>query len=222
MEERHAFLSINKNVISSPFENLWTFTPRSEDQGKLGRGTELSGDGNLGWYLLGNIYPNSIKEYKTLRNYNFHTARKEVAWILNMVAEKVWMQSVFNLKILTAEHGYWVYRLEVFWAWINNAGRNCYLSCQYLPTTANEVHWIQEEGLTATAADHCPEKLHQQLTQPQCPGRPLSKLHKPELSEPLMAYSSFSGWLSLQCQGANLCTCHVSWNQQEIWPEHVS
>ena len=69
--------------------------------------------------VLGNIYSNLIKEYKTLRNHNFHMVRKEVAWILNIIAKKIWMQSVFNLRIQTAEHSHWVYRLDVFWAWIN-------------------------------------------------------------------------------------------------------
>lgn len=49
MEERHALLSINKNYVNFPFENLWTFIPRREEQGKLERGRELTGDGNPGW-----------------------------------------------------------------------------------------------------------------------------------------------------------------------------
>lgn len=168
MEQRHAVLSVNKNSVSFPFGNRWILLSRTEDQGKLGKERELTGCGNPGWCFFpvsGNIYSNLIKEHKTLRNCSFHMIRKEVALNTNTMAKKIWMHSVFNFRIQTAEHSYWVHRLDAFWAWMWN-GRNCYLPCQYLPTSANEVNWVQEDGLIATSADCCPEKLDQQLTQP--------------------------------------------------------
>lgn len=85
--------------------------------------------------------------------------KDSVAWILNIIAKKIWMQSIFNLRIHTAEHSYGVQGclgMDQHCAF----GRNSYLPCQYLPTSAlNTRGWTPSysSGLlpweTGSAAD---------------------------------------------------------------------
>lgn len=141
--------------------------------------------------------------------------RKEVAWILYIITE-IWMQTTFNVRTQTAEHSYRVHRLDTFWAWINAVQWQKVLFV--MSVLSNSCKWSApitglETAKTATAADCCPEKLQKELTQSQCSCRPLSKLHSADPAKALMLDSSFSGWLSLQHWGTDLCTCHFSWKQ---------
>ena len=148
---------------------------------------------------LGNSYSNLIKEYKTLRNYDFHMVRKEGAWILNIIARKIWMRAIFNLRIQSAEHSYWICRLDVFWAWINTVQQQKLLFFLSIPSNICKWSALNTRGWTHGYSSGLVPQETASAADTATVLRPPAK--QTAQTRPFRATNgvfSFSGWLSLQ------------------------
>lgn len=172
--------------------------------------------------VLGNIY--SKRRIRLWEVIIFAWSGRMLLDFFNIIARKAWMQPVFNRRIQTAEPRYWVYRLDVFWPWIKVV--QWWKLLFVMPVPPNICKWVQMHS-ECKGMDSVPALSPWETraaggtaTALQLPTK--QNLPRPDISEPLMAYSSFSGWVSLQHWGTDLCMCCVSQNQTQLWSEQIN
>lgn len=95
-------------------------------------------------YLL--KFDQGIHDFKKL-----HTLKKDVIWILYIFEEKIWIWTVSNLRVKTAEHSYWANRPDTCRVWIGAVQWQKLVFVMVVPSMCKLLPWEIVEAAAPAA-----------------------------------------------------------------------